>query len=276
MLFARLALPIACSEEEHARPARERATAGEREAPIERPAYEVVEVEDAGSLAGYVRWVGPVPELPELPVRVHEDVCGPAQPSLALRVSPRHGVADALVSLVHVEAGVAFETPPEPPSMVIERCRFRPHVLALGVGSTLAFENRDAALYNVHAVRDDETVWDFALPERGSTERRTLDIAGAVHVLSDVGSWMEAWVHAFTHPYFAVTDENGRFRILGVPPGQYVVRVWHEGWRVVGTRAGRPQYSRPVVLTRTVSVSVRQETSADFELSAESGELAGE
>ena len=32
---------------------------------------------------------------------------------------------------------------------------------------------------------------------------------------------MRAWIYAFDHPYYAVTDARGRFRINQVPPGKY-------------------------------------------------------
>jgi len=37
------------------------------------------------------------------------------------------------------------------------------------------------------------------------------------------------------HPYFAVTDAAGRFRLDDVPPGRYRVYAWHEGWQVTAT-----------------------------------------
>ena len=73
-----------------------------------------------------------------------------------------------------------------------------------------------------------------------------------------------------------MTDEAGRFRIPEIPPGRYTLRVWHEGWRVVGSDSGRPRFSSPVILTREVSVSPRQETAVDFELSQQLAELAGD
>ena len=30
------------------------------------------------------------------------------------------------------------------------------------------------------------------------------------------------------HPYYAVTGENGAFRLEGVPAGTYTVEIWHE------------------------------------------------
>jgi hypothetical protein len=260
-------------------PSPTRAPAPPRSTPevVETPfGYRVVEVEEPGSIAGTVRWVGPVPPTDAVPVRVHRERCGETQPSQALRVSARGGIADTVLWLSDVRAGLAAEPPSQPPALSIQSCRFVPHVMAVGAGWTLAFRNDDAMLQNVHVQHEGQTLWDFALPEAGSTETRAVQVLGPLHVVSDVHAWMHAWVHAFPHPYFAVTGADGRFRIHGVPPGQYVVRVWHEGWRIVGTRSGRPQYSTPVILTRTISVSSQQETTIDFELSQESGEIAGE
>jgi len=39
---------------------------------------------------------------------------------------------------------------------------------------------------------------------------------------------MAAWVFALDHPFFAVTDERGRFEIKGLPPGEYTLEAWHE------------------------------------------------
>ncbi|MCZ7687704.1 MAG: carboxypeptidase regulatory-like domain-containing protein [Sandaracinaceae bacterium] len=183
-------------------------------------------------------------------------------------------MADAVVSLVDVEAGVALE--PRAATVLTEECRYAPRVSAVAVDSPIVFRNADGVMHNVHAHRDGETVWDFALPDLGSTEQRVLEEAGALRIVCDVHAWMEAWVHAFPHPYFAVSDAEGRFRITDVPPGQYVVRVWHESWRVLGTRSGRPERPSAVVLSRTVSVSGRQETTVDFELGEHAAELAGE
>src|SRR5690606_2719208 len=129
----------------------------------------------------------------------------------------------------------------------------------------------------VRGRRGERTVLDLGLPEAGESARAAFDEPGPVRLVCDVGhTWEHAWVHVFEHPYFAVSDAEGRFRISDVPPGRYQLRGWHEGWRAQGTEAGRPRYSSPIVLTRSVSVSPRQETSSDFELGAHAAELAGE
>ena len=35
-------------------------------------------------------------------------------------------------------------------------------------------------------------------------------------------------VHVLPYPFFAITDENGSFKIENVPPGSYKIEAWHE------------------------------------------------
>ncbi len=49
----------------------------------------------------------------------------------------------------------------------------------------------------------------------------------------DVHPWMFAWVSIFDHPYFSVSDADGKFTIKNVPPGKYTVEAVH---RKLGTQ----------------------------------------
>jgi len=43
-------------------------------------------------------------------------------------------------------------------------------------------------------------------------------------------SWSKSHVFDFNHPYFAITDKNGKYEMPRVPAGvQLEVCVWHEG-----------------------------------------------
>ena len=44
----------------------------------------------------------------------------------------------------------------------------------------------------------------------------------------DVHGWMNAYVGVLDHPYFAVSDENGKFALNSLPPGTYTIEAWHE------------------------------------------------
>ena len=56
---------------------------------------------------------------------------------------------------------------------------------------------------------------------------------GLVYVRDADHGWPAAYLAVFDHPYFAVTAPNGTFRIDGVPPGHYTVKVWHERTKLV-------------------------------------------
>jgi hypothetical protein len=51
---------------------------------------------------------------------------------------------------------------------------------------------------------------------------------GIVRVFCEIHSHMNAFILVFAHRYFAVTDDDGRYRLDNVPPGAYTVEVWNE------------------------------------------------
>ena len=42
---------------------------------------------------------------------------------------------------------------------------------------------------------------------------------------------MKAWIGVFDHPYFAVTNDTGHYKIDNIPPGTYEVIAWQEKFR---------------------------------------------
>ena len=62
-----------------------------------------------------------------------------------------------------------------------------------------------------------------------------MSTAGLVHLRCNGGHvWMNAEMLVVAHPYYAVTDESGRFQFTDVPPGTYQIVAWHEGWGLAG------------------------------------------
>jgi hypothetical protein len=58
---------------------------------------------------------------------------------------------------------------------------------------------------------------------------------------------MAGAVGVVSHPYFAVTGDDGAFHLAGVPPGHYTLEAWHERFGAL---------TQPVDVTATGSVKV--------------------
>jgi hypothetical protein len=79
------------------------------------------------------------------------------------------------------------------------------------------------------------------------------------------------------HPYYVVTDEHGFFKLSDVPPGDYEIEAWHEGWRILSeekvldvasqVEVCRPIYSQPVSWAKKVSVKPEQTATVNFSIS---------
>jgi hypothetical protein len=46
---------------------------------------------------------------------------------------------------------------------------------------------------------------------------------GPVMIGCSLHPWMRGWVHVLRHPWFALTDDTGKFEIHNVPPGEYTL-----------------------------------------------------
>jgi plastocyanin len=116
-------------------------------------------------------------------------------------------------------------------------CMYVPRVLGLRVGQTLRVTNLDPTAHNVHAVprRNDEVNRNMG---RGQTpiEFRFERAERPVPFKCDIHPWMGAAVFVEEHPWFAVSDASGAFRIRDVPPGEYVVEAVHEKLGKVSAR----------------------------------------
>jgi plastocyanin len=227
--------------------------------------YAEAPVADGGIVVGRVRFVGEPVQGESIPVRKNIDVCGQSQPFEALVVGADGGVKNTVVYLEGIERGRKV---PEH-ELDNARCLFVPHVAAVMVGAKVRVKNADAILHNTHGILDRKTVFNVALPNRG----QAIDIGqrlkkpGVIEVLCDAHTHMRAWLMVLDNPYFAVTDDRGRFRITDVPPGRYRIVAWHEGWIATGRdKDGRPVYDSPRLLAREITVPARDEVAVEFEL----------
>jgi hypothetical protein len=126
-------------------------------------------------------------------------------------------------------SGENYSPPPEPVVLDQRGCMFRPHVVASMVGQNVIVKNSDPLLHVVHSMDAEETpAFNFAQPTIGERAVEPIRVVETFRVKCDLHPWMNAWVRVFNHPYFAVTQADGKFAIKNLPPGHYRIKAWHE------------------------------------------------
>jgi len=106
--------------------------------------------------------------------------------------------------------------------------RFVPHVLAVMVGTIVDFPNSDRTYHNVFSLSRARK-FDLGRYAAGKSKAVRMDRPGVVRVFCDIHSHMNAFVLVFNHPFFSVTEVDGRYTLPAVPPGTYTVVGWYEG-----------------------------------------------
>lgn len=119
--------------------------------------------------------------------------------------------------------------------------KFIPRVLPVGIGTTVDFPNNDTAWHNVFSTSPAKK-FDLGLYPPGKTRSVTFDQPGTVRILCNVHPEMEAFIVVKEHSYFSRVDQEGNYRIDGVPLGTYRLEVWHPemGTRTVSFSMARP------------------------------------
>jgi hypothetical protein len=110
-------------------------------------------------------------------------------------------------------------------------CKFEPRCVALREGQILIGKNSSPISHNMHwtgesGVNDGD---NKLIPAGAKINIELSASLKPVEVKCDIHPWMKGWVRVFDHPYFAVTDAQGRFEIKNAPAGKYRVVMWHEG-----------------------------------------------
>jgi plastocyanin len=117
----------------------------------------------------------------------------------------------------------------EPVVLDQQKCRYIPRVLGVQVGQPLEIRNSDPLMHNVRAEGAINQPFDVGQPLQGIKTTKTFNTREVmVPVKCQVHAWMRGYVGVLEHPYFAVSDANGRFSISNLPPGTYTIEAWHE------------------------------------------------
>src|SRR5213083_1817354 len=194
-------------------------------------AYEAIAVTDGGTLSGTVTYDGTPPAAAKSEVTKDPEVCGKERKEKVnpvLLVGAGGGIANVVVT-VKAAKGKKLEVPATNPVFDQKTCEFHPHVLVFPAGSTVDVINSDGILHNIHTTSTVNPSQNQAQPKfKPKIQLKVEKAEWPIAVKCDVHGWMSAYWIAEEHPYVAVTDANGMFKIADLPAGEYQVELWQE------------------------------------------------
>jgi plastocyanin len=143
-------------------------------------------------------------------------------------------------TVVLVQPTASWPAQPLPPVTVIEQkeIRFVPYVTVVPVGASVRFTNLDSYDHHVRSqpggplgsvapAKD----FEFRLPPQRKGNNVSpdlkLEVAGSVVLGCHLHNSMRGHLFVSGTPWYAVSDEQGRIKIEGLPDGQVEVKLWH-------------------------------------------------
>ncbi|HYH68560.1 MAG TPA: carboxypeptidase-like regulatory domain-containing protein [Urbifossiella sp.] len=195
----------------------------------------------SGTITGRVTWAGELPAAPTFLYGVPsgdgnfvtKTVTGPNQPRID---TATRTLAGAVVTLRGIDPAAARPWDHAPVRVEVGDGAIR---VRQGVSERVGFVRRGTGVelvsrepaYHVLRGRGDD-FFSLSLPIAEQPRTRSFARPGRVELSSGTGLyWAQADLFVSDHPYWAVTDAEGRFTLSLVPAGRVEVVVWHPNWR---------------------------------------------
>lgn len=205
-------------------------------APVESVSDEPVDVPEMPSgtayipIEGYVAFEGPVPENKKLTL---PSGCGSKSgaDTYSNEVLVKNGRLENVLITVKNPVRTKGDERIPPEAVILDQrgCMYHPRVTAARVGQEVTFVNSDPIFHNVRSVTSVNQRFNVAMPKKDQKITKVFTKPELfLQAKCSVHPWMGAYVAVMDHPYYAVTDSTGTFRLPELPPGKYTVEAWHE------------------------------------------------
>jgi plastocyanin len=210
---------------------KEESSAKKEEAPAAAPA--AIDEANAATVTGKVAFAGEAPKMKSIdmsanPACAREHSGGP-QKSEEVIVN---GNGTLKFAFVYVKQGVPDRQWPAASTKAEldqKGCMYTPHVIGVQTGQTIQIKNGDPTNHNIHPLPRVNQEWNQSQPPKGDPlEKSFAREEIMIPVKCNVHPWMRSYIGVVSHPFFAVTGDDGTFTIKGLPPGNYTIEAWHE------------------------------------------------
>ena len=178
-------------------------------------------------------------------------------PDEKLLVNPKNrGIQNVVVWLRPDNANAAIKFQPadihpadakrKPQDVVIDQpcCLFIPRVTVARIGDMIVVKNTAPVNHNFFWTSAENGELNVNIPPGGKHTFANPLVAESspIQYKCTIHPWMTGYVRIFDHPYFAITDADGKFEIMNAPVGKYRIVYWHESVGFKGGKNGRPGF----------------------------------
>jgi len=130
---------------------------------------------------------------------------------------------------VYISKGVKDAPKPEGKVVIDQKgCQYTPHITGVVVGQPLEILNSDPTLHNVNCKAEENKGFNQGMAAGTKLEKVFEKPELKVQLKCDVHPWMGGMIHVMAHPFFSVSNKDGKYEIKGLPAGDYEVTVLYE------------------------------------------------
>lgn len=191
--------------------------------------------EQGGEIEGVIKLSGQAPLNKSYLVSINQDVCGNnVESDDFILNSANLGVKNVFVSLKKSETENSNSEPIlEPVTLDNFKCHIVPSVLGINVGQPINIRNSDPIFHSLQFMDNDRFLFNVALPKGGAIVRKKLDHPGIIQVKCAVHPFMRGSIYVSDTPLYTFTDHDGKYRLTGLKPGRYFLKVRHKALKSV-------------------------------------------
>lgn len=179
---------------------------------------------ETGTLTGVVTFEGELPPPRTIQATKDPDICMKGEGEVQ-DVHVKDGKLAGAVVELSVRGAKGNTEPPKDGFVIRQKdCRFTNPTIVAYDGAELTIYNDDPIQHNVNSGQ-----WNQIQGPGPDPIKQKINFSGVpfLRVTCNIHNWMETWVYVAQSKFHAISGEDGKFKIEGVPPGKYRGYVIH-------------------------------------------------
>jgi len=222
LLCLGLWLLVGCSKKEE-----QSSNATEEKAAAPAPAPTPIDPNTVASVNGTVKLDGQAPK--EAKIDMSQDAACKGTNTAETIVADHGDLANVFVYVKDGLGDRTFAVPTDAVTIDQQGCKYHPHVLGVMAGQNIQIKNDDQTTHNIHPTPQNNREWNESQPpSTAPIEKSFAREEIMLPVKCNQHPWMKMYINVVKSPFFAVTDDHGKYEIKGLPPGTYTLAFVQE------------------------------------------------